>query len=186
MLPSRLLALALTASVLAAPACRSACGSYASSCGLVVGDVDVDRDDWMEFCGTGMGTVGEMAFRDGTAVINFGPDHRSTEVSAAASRLDLYVVFLREELTPGSDLQLASGGAGVVGVSEVPLTQGDIHVVEHSSPVCRGIPQQDFRLDWDLEWGDPDAGDEWYTAEAVDWVRFDLEDDHEVCEDLER
>ena len=101
-------------------------------------------------------------------------------LAALASSLDLYVLFVREEVVPGLELDLISGGAGVVGEEEVPLTQGSITVVEHSPPRCRDVPQQDIRLGWELEWGDPEG--EHYTAEAVDWVRFDLEDEHEVCE----
>lgn len=174
MIPSRPLALVLAA--LAMPACHSTCGTYTSCCDLG----DLARDDWVELCKTDRGTTGDMGFDEGTAILRFGPEHRDEEVDALASDLQLYVLFVREEVVSGLELELISGGAGVVGEEEVPLTQGSITVVEHGPPRCRGIPQQDVRLDWSLEWGEPEG--EHYTAEALDWVRFDLEDDHEVCE----
>jgi len=174
--------LASTAAVGAASmGCSPRCGSYTSLTGLeeVVGEdvYDYDRTDMYETCGAGFGAFGDFAITDGElGTLVLLPDHDNMQIDThICTDLYYHLEFDNSSLVVGQDLTILGGEAGIYAIVGAGLGEGTVEVLKsrEADPECEPFREQEFRLRWDLEYGDPSTGTH-FTAEGEDWIGISL------------
>ena len=161
--------------------CSRSCGSYTSLTGLeevVDGDVyDYDRDDMFETCSSDFGAFGTFALDDAElGALMLIPNHRNMKVDThICTDLFYHVEFDNRSLQVGEELTILGGEAGIYAILSAGLQSGTVEVLDsrEADAECEPFREQDFKLAWDLVYGDPSV-DNHYTAEGEDWVGISL------------
>ena len=162
--------------------CYPACGAYSALTGLEMvsgGETyDFDRDDMFESCGSGFGAFGIFAMDvdDTLGSLVFLPDHRNMEIDThICTALYYNLLFDNQTLEVGQELTIYEGEAGIYAVQAAPFVSGTVQVIDEREPdeECAPFREQDFELEWDLEYGDS-SGSIYYTAQGKDWVGLNL------------
>lgn len=162
--------------------CSRRCGTYEAMTGLekVVGlDVyDYDRNDMFETCGETFGAFGAFTVDDeDLGALTLQPDHRDMAIDTHICT-DLYylIYFDNRSLEVGQDLTILDGEAGIYATLFASFREGTISVLDSREPEDECVPfrSQDFKISWDLSFGDPQTGTNYYYAQGEDWVGITL------------
>ena len=162
--------------------CYRSCGSYSSLTGLeeVVGEdvYDYDRDDMFESCSADFGAFGMFSVNDSEmGALMLIPNHRNMKVDThICTDLFFHVEFDNTTLEVGQELLVTGGEAGIFAILGAPLTTGTVEVLDsrEADAECEPFREQEYKLSWDVEWGDPVGGWGYFTAEGEDWVGLSL------------
>lgn len=174
----RLLFIAVVA--LSSAGCTPSCGTFTHHTGLEVeneGEIIVlDDYELYEVCGSKMGgSFGNKdLLGDGIAWVLLDGTHKDLGVAIAAS-IFLDVYFPTADLAPGASVDLVESSAYVLDTSgnmrsPAAYTEGTLEILDARETDGDAWGNQDFRMRWDLVWGEPGVSEFWYTAEGEDWV----------------
>lgn len=158
------------------------CGNYTAKTGYSEDGDSFDRDDYIEACGVNSGVGGSFdLLGDGFAWLDFAPGHRRNAIDWLAVSLDLELTPPNAALVEGAHLTEMNGVAFIASatgnrVAIAPLTRValDVLAVRPAEEPCTPFRAQEFQLQWDAEWGNPED-EYYYTAAGKDWVSLSLD-----------